>query len=81
MLTNTAGPRAKRARAPQRVETPDTDGAGSLLEVSRLVRDLCQQVDFDRAAWRDLVATTTDHAQKIDHLEHETLQTNDQFPC
>ena len=79
MLIATAGPRAKRARAPRRVEVPDTDGAGSLLEISRLVRDLCRQVEHDRESWRDVVATLADHAQRIGRLDHETLQTNDQF--
>ncbi len=49
-----------------------------MVELSRYVRDLCRQHDFDREAWKQLVETTGDHAKRLDHLDHELLQVNDQ---
>ena len=73
-----AGPRAKRARVPKMVLDKDMDGAMDLVEVSRLVRDLCRQHAFDREAWKQIVETTSDHAKRIDTVEHEMLQVNDE---
>ena len=71
-------PRAKRARLPKLVLEKDTDGIMDLLEMSRLVRDLCRQHNFDREAWQRSVDAALDHAKRLDRLEHEMLQVNDQ---
>ena len=46
--------------------------------LSRLVRDLCRQHELDRMAWKDFAETANDHAKRLDALEHETLQINDE---
>ena len=50
-----------------------------LQQLSQLVRDLCRQHEMDRVAWRNMVDASTDHAQRIDQLMDEALQSNDQF--
>ena len=50
-----------------------------LQQMSQLVRDLCRQHEMDRVAWRNMVDASTDHAQRIDQLMDEALQSNDQF--
>ena len=50
-----------------------------LQALSRLVRDLCRQHELDRAAWREFVDAANDHAKRIDTLEHEALQVNDEM--
>ena len=72
-----SGPRAKRARQPDLVQTKDTAGPMDVTELSRLVRDLCRQHDKDRVAWFNMVEVTNDHAKMIDELEHEALQVTD----
>ena len=62
------GPRAKRARIPKQVLEKDSDGIMNLQELSQLVRDLCRQFNFDRDAWKNMVAAIADHALRIDRL-------------
>ena len=76
-MATAAGPRAKRPRIPREVATKDSDGPGDFTEMSQLVRDLCRQWTFDRTAWKDMVAAFDDHARRLDQLEHESLQVND----
>ena len=71
------GAGAKRARVPDNVPSADADGPMTLLEASRMIRDLCRQYDKDRFAWADIVNAANDHADRIDALEHEALQVND----
>ena len=49
----------------------------TLIEVSQLVRDLCRQHDLDRAAWLKAAAASNRQADRLEALEHEMLQTND----
>ena len=72
------GPKAKRARVPKQVLEKDKDGMMNMIEMSQLVRDLCRQFNFDREAWKQVVGAIGDHAQRIDRMEHEMLQVNDQ---
>ena len=72
-----SGPRAKRARQPDLVQTKDTAGPMGVTEMSRFVRNLCRQHDKDRVAWLNMVGVTNDHAKMIDELEHEALQVRD----
>ena len=53
------------------------DGPMSLVDLSRVVRDLMRQHDLDRVAWSNLVETINDHAKKVDNLDHEALQVTD----
>ena len=76
-LATAAGPRAKRARQPEVVKAKDMDGPMSLVDLSRVVRDLMRQHDLDRVAWSNLVETINDHAKKVDNLDHEALQVSD----
>ena len=78
-MASAAGPRAKRAKLPREVDAKDTDGAMAIVDLSRLVRDLCRQHYFDREAWQEMITANQDHAQRIDGLSDESLQTNDQF--
>ena len=64
---------------PTAVTMKDMDPAMDATSLSRLVRDLCRQHDYDRVAWQESVSAVADHAQRLDTLEHEALQTNDQF--
>ena len=76
-MSATAGPRAKRARQPQQVQTKDKDPAMDVTELSQFVRDLMRQHDLDRVAWRNFEDVVNDHAKKIDVLDHEALQVTD----
>ena len=69
---------AKRARVPKQVLEKDTAGMMDQLELSRLVRDLCRQTTMDRDAWKEVVSAIQDHAKRVDSLEHDMLQVNDQ---
>ena len=66
-----------RARVPEVVGQKDSDGATTFVEVSQLVRDLCRQHDFDRAAWKRIVDASNSQADRLEALEHEMLQVND----
>ena len=77
MASAAVGARAKRARVPDVVPSKDNDGPMDVTELSRLVRDLCRQYNFDRTAWFNMVNITNDHASRIDTLEHEALQVTD----
>ena len=76
-LAATSGPRAKRARQPEQVKTKDKDGAMNITELCQFVRDLMRQHDLDRVAWRGMEEVVSDHAKKIDNLDHEALQVTD----
>ena len=78
-----AAPRARsrspvRARVPDVVDQKDSGGATTFIEVSQLVRDLCRQHDLDRAAWKRIVEASNGHADRLEALEHELLQVNDE---
>ena len=50
----------------------------AFIEVSQLLRDLCRQHDLDRAAWKRIVEASNGHADRLEALEHELLQVNDE---
>ena len=51
----------------------------TLTEVSQFVRDLMRQHEFDRAAWVKIVAASQHQAQRLEAMEHEMLQVNDEL--
>ena len=51
----------------------------TLTEVSQFVRDLMRQPEFDRAAWVKIVAASQHQAQRLEAMEHEMLQVNDEL--
>ena len=73
-----SGPCAKRMRSAAQVQVNDVGGGMDLVTVSRLVRDLCRQQTLDRATWQDAVGTFEDHATRLESIEGELLQVNDQ---
>ena len=60
------GPRAKQAKMPVEVREKETGGAMDAAELSQLVRDLCRQHNFDRAALQETVDSLKDHAKWLD---------------
>ena len=66
-----------RARVPDVVGVKDTGDAETLIGLSQLVRDLCRQHDLDRIGWAQMTAAVNLQADRIEGLEHETLQTTD----
>ena len=67
-----------RARVPDGVGVKDTGDAETLIGLSQLVRDLCRQHDLDRIGWAQMTAAVNLQADRIEGLEHETLQTTDE---
>ena len=51
----------------------------TLTEVSQFVRDLMRQHEFDRAAWVKIVDASQRQAQRLETMEHEMLQVNDEL--
>ena len=49
----------------------------TLTEVSQFVRDLMRQHEFDGAAWAKIVAASHNQAERLEAMEHEMLQVND----
>ena len=66
-----------RACVPDIVGVKDAGGAATLVELSQLVRDLCRQHDLDRVGWVQAAAASDRQADRIEALEHEMLQIND----
>ena len=65
------GPAAKKPKPPEMVVDKDVEGPMDTTEMSRLVRDLCRQHEFDRVGWQNMSETVTDHATKLDNLQQE----------
>ena len=63
---------------PEAVGQKDTGAAMPIDQLSQLVRDLCRQHDLDRPAWKRIVAASDNHADRLEALEHQMLQTNDE---
>ena len=67
-----------RSRSPTRAQVPevagqnDSDGPMTLTEVSQ-----CRLHELDRVAWKRAVSANHSQANRIEALEHEMLQIND----
>ena len=68
---------ANRAQVPEVVSQKDSGGPMMLPAVSRLVRDMCRQHDLDRVAWQQAVSASNRQADRLEALEQEMLQIND----
>ena len=77
-MASAAGPRVKRMRAVEQVQVNDVGEGMDIVTVSRLVRDLCRQQTLDRVSWQEAVNTFEDHAARLETMEDELLQVNDQ---